>query len=52
MFCLRDYANDELITEETIDRKLQAGASFKLVSSPIIEAAEMVERVSNFISIA
>ena len=47
LFCLRDADTDELITPENLLRKLDAAARFKLSSSPVLEAAETVEKLSS-----
>lgn len=46
LFALRDRADEELITDDNLGSRLENGALLKLVSSPLIEAAEMVERLA------
>lgn len=45
LFALRDSADNELLTGENINRKLDNKASFNLVPSPTIEAADSVDRL-------
>lgn len=45
LFALRDSADNELLTAENINRKLDNKASFNLVPSPTIEAADSVDRL-------
>lgn len=45
LFCLRDASNNDLVTQENMAAKLAAGVSLKLVSAPVIEAADVVERL-------
>ncbi|KAK0540293.1 hypothetical protein OC835_000744 [Tilletia horrida] len=47
LFALRDEETDELIDDSNLARKIGAGASFKLCSSPTIEAVEMVDKLSS-----
>ncbi|KAE8207041.1 hypothetical protein CF335_g1434 [Tilletia laevis] len=47
LFALRDEETDELIDDANLARKIGAGASFKLCSSPTIEAVEMVDKLSS-----
>lgn len=47
LFALRDTANNELITPENLSRKIDSRASFKLVSAPVIEAADTIERLGS-----
>ncbi|PWY97012.1 hypothetical protein BCV70DRAFT_203236 [Testicularia cyperi] len=47
LFALRDDDNDELIDDSNMARKIEAGANFKLCSSPTIEAVEMVDKLSS-----
>ncbi|KZT10174.1 uncharacterized protein LAESUDRAFT_756360 [Laetiporus sulphureus 93-53] len=44
MYALRDE-NDELVTNDNLRKKVMAKANFKLVNSPAIEAAEIVEKL-------
>jgi hypothetical protein len=45
LFALREATTNELVTMENITRLTEAEASFKLVASPGIEAAETIERL-------
>ena len=45
LFALRDVADNELLTPDNINRKLDSKASFNLVPSPVLEAAETVDRL-------
>lgn len=45
LFALRDVADNELLTAENMTRKLDGRASFNLVPSPVIEAADSVDRL-------
>jgi hypothetical protein len=45
LFALRDVANEELITGENLHLKLDAGSTFKLVASPMIEAVEICDKL-------
>ncbi|PWN21975.1 hypothetical protein BCV69DRAFT_298172 [Microstroma glucosiphilum] len=45
LFALRDDENDELIDDGNLARKIEAGRNFKLTASPLIEAAEMVDKL-------
>lgn len=45
LFALRDVADNDLITIENINRKLDSKASFNLGPSPTIEAADTVDRL-------
>jgi hypothetical protein len=45
LFALRDEENDDLIDDTNLARKIQAGRNFKLTASPLIEAAEMVDKL-------
>ncbi|CBQ68916.1 related to engulfment and cell motility gene 1 protein [Sporisorium reilianum SRZ2] len=47
LFALRDDDDDELIDDANMARKIEAGANFKLCSSPTIEAVEMVDKLSS-----
>ncbi|CAO1637346.1 unnamed protein product [Sympodiomycopsis kandeliae] len=47
LFALRDEENDELIQDSNLARKIQLGRNFKLTASPLIEAAEMVDKLSS-----
>ncbi|KAK0555177.1 hypothetical protein OC846_001057 [Tilletia horrida] len=47
LFALRDEETDELIDDSNLARKISAGTSFKLCSSPMIEAVEMVDKLSS-----
>ena len=47
LFALRDDDDDELIDDTNMARKIEAGANFKLCSSPTIEAVEMVDKLSS-----
>jgi engulfment/cell motility protein 1 len=47
LFALRDDVDEELISDGNMARKIEAGRNFKLCSSPIIEAAEMVDKLSS-----
>ncbi len=47
LFALRDDDNDELIDDANMAKKIEAGANFKLCSSPTIEAVEMVDKLSS-----
>ena len=47
LFALRDDDNDELIDDANMAKKIEAGANFKLSSSPTIEAVEMVDKLSS-----
>lgn len=47
LFALRDDDNDELVDDANMARKIEAGANFKLCSSPTIEAVEMVDKLSS-----
>ncbi|CAO1631530.1 unnamed protein product [Parajaminaea phylloscopi] len=47
LFALRDEENDELIDDANLAKKIEAGTSFKLTASPLIEAAEMVDKLSS-----
>lgn len=47
LFALRDDQDEELITDSNMSRKIKAGRNFKLCSSPTIEAAEMVDKLSS-----
>lgn len=45
LFALRDAASDELITDDTLLRKLQSGVSLKLCAAPVIEAADTINKL-------
>lgn len=45
LYALRDEA-DELVTDDNLRRKIKGKVNLKLVSAPIIEAAEIVEKLS------
>jgi engulfment/cell motility protein 1 len=45
LFALRDVASEELVTFENLGQKLEAGACFKLVASPMIEAVEICDKL-------
>ncbi|SPO30783.1 related to Engulfment and cell motility gene 1 protein [Ustilago trichophora] len=47
LFALRDDDNDELIDDANMAKKIEAGANFKLCSSPTIEAVEMVDKLGS-----
>ncbi|SNX87145.1 related to Engulfment and cell motility gene 1 protein [Melanopsichium pennsylvanicum] len=47
LFALRDDDNDELVDDANMAKKIEAGANFKLCSSPTIEAVEMVDKLSS-----
>jgi len=47
LFALRDDEDEELIDDSNMARKIEAGRNFKLCSSPTIEAAEMVDKLSS-----
>ena len=47
LFALRDDDNDELIDDTNMAKKIEAGANFKLCSSPTIEAVEMVDKLGS-----
>jgi engulfment/cell motility protein 1 len=47
LFALRDEEDEELIDDSNMARKIEAGRNFKLCSSPTIEAAEMVDKLSS-----
>lgn len=47
LFALRDDDNDELIDDANMAKKIEAGANFKLCSSPTIEAADMVDKLGS-----
>ncbi|EPQ28461.1 uncharacterized protein PFL1_03764 [Pseudozyma flocculosa PF-1] len=47
LFALRDDETEELIDDANMARKIEAGANFKLTSSPTIEAVEMVDKLSS-----
>lgn len=47
LFALRDEEDEELIDDNNMARKIEAGRNFKLCSSPTIEAAEMVDKLSS-----
>jgi engulfment/cell motility protein 1 len=47
LFALRDEEDEELIDDDNMARKIEAGRNFKLCSSPTIEAAEMVDKLSS-----
>ena len=43
---MRDVATETLVTDDNLVQLLSVpGAQFKLVNSPVIEAAEMVDKV-------
>ena len=44
---LRVLDTDELVTDENLPRKLEGQERLKLVSSPVIEAAECVDKLSS-----
>jgi engulfment/cell motility protein 1 len=46
LYCLRDYETDDLVTDDNMISKLEGGAKLKLCSSPVLEAAEMVEKLA------
>lgn len=45
LFALRDEENDDLIDDGNLAKKIEAGRNFKLTASPLIEAAEMVDKL-------
>ncbi|KAH8116469.1 ELMO/CED-12 family-domain-containing protein [Phellopilus nigrolimitatus] len=45
LYALRDDA-DELVTDDNLRKKIKGKVNLKLVSAPIIEAAEIVEKLS------
>lgn len=45
LFCLRDASNNDLLTPDNMQRKLDLGVSLKLVASPVIEAADTIEKL-------
>jgi hypothetical protein len=45
-YCLRDFETDEIVSDANLLSKLEKGSRLKLVSSPVIEAADMVEKLS------
>ncbi|KAI5123515.1 hypothetical protein M0805_006675 [Coniferiporia weirii] len=45
LYALRDEA-DELVTDDNLRKKIKGKVNLKLVSAPIIEAAEIVEKLS------
>lgn len=47
LFALRDDDSDELIDDHNLAAKIRAAAAFKLTASPLIEAAEMVDKLSS-----
>lgn len=47
LFALRDDDNDELVDDANMAKKIEAGANFKLCSSPTIEAVEMVDKLGS-----
>ncbi|KAN0062511.1 hypothetical protein ACQY0O_005042 [Thecaphora frezii] len=47
LFALRDDETEDLIDDSNMARKIEAGANFKLCSSPTIEAVEMVDKLSS-----
>lgn len=47
LFALRDEDDEELIDDDNMGKKIEAGRNFKLCSSPTIEAAEMVDKLSS-----
>ncbi len=47
LFALRDDDSDELIDDANMAKKIEAGANFKLCSSPTIEAVDMVDKLSS-----
>lgn len=47
LFALRDEEDEELIDDNNMARKIEAGRNFKLCSSPTIEAVEMVDKLTS-----
>lgn len=47
LFALRDEETEELVDDDNLARKIDQGSSLKLTASPLIEAAEMIDKLSS-----